>query len=133
MPESARKTFVEMAGGKEGRLVRPSARTEAEPLKCVAEEWKTLEPKQVDVVRLAGDEPTSAAEALELLKQAGGAWLDDESPDRLFAALHETDLGRELAAVLERGGAVGLLVRQRRPCCRRGVFRKTTRRSRRPV
>jgi cyanophycinase len=104
-PETARRRFLELAGGAEARLVVLSAERTAEDR--VLDPWK----KQgvASAVLLRGRTRAEADEAgfARPLADATGVWLDGEDPGKLAAAYRGTAVARELRKLAARGGVLG--------------------------
>jgi cyanophycinase len=108
LPETVRQRFLELAGGKEARLVIiPSASAQPDAAQRSYDFWKTVKAKWVRVLhttcRCDADEPGFA----NVLREATGVWISGGDQSRLTSIYGGTAVERELVNVLRRGGVVG--------------------------
>jgi cyanophycinase len=107
-PDSVRERFVELAGGKEARIViipSASARFDA-PAQSLAY-WKTAHVKSVKILHTTSRGEADDPRFADLLQKATGVWLAGGDQNRLLAIFGGTRVERELKAVLRRGGVIG--------------------------
>ena len=111
LPDEVRDRFLELAGGKEARIVLiPTARSlaydDADPEQEL-EPWASRGIASVCLLhtrsRATADEPGFAAP----LADATGVWIGGGSQSRLSEAYADTEVERRLKALLDRGGVVG--------------------------
>jgi cyanophycinase len=108
LPDSIRHRFLELAGGKEARIVIiPSASAQPEaPARSLAF-WKTAPVKSVRILHTTchcdADQPAFYGQ----LRDATGVWISGGDQNRLTDIYGDTGVERELAKVLQRGGVVG--------------------------
>jgi cyanophycinase len=108
LPETVRQRFLELAGGKDARLVIiPSASAQPNAAQRSYDFWKTVKAKWVRVLhttcRCDADEPGFA----NVLREATGVWISGGDQSRLTSIYGGTAVERELVNVLRRGGVVG--------------------------
>jgi cyanophycinase len=110
LPDAVRDRFLELAGGRQARLVViPTAGAGAD----LAEEAKLLDPwKKQGVASAVVLHTRSRKQAndpafVKPLTEATGVWLEGGDQARLAAAYHDTAVERELHRLLARGGVIG--------------------------
>jgi cyanophycinase len=108
LPDSIRQRFLELAGGKEARLVIiPSASAQPEaPAESYAF-WKTAPVKSVRVLHTADRSEADDPNFYGQLRDATGVWISGGDQSRLAALFGGTGVERELRALLDRGGVIG--------------------------
>jgi len=110
MPEAIRARFVELAGGKEARIVIiPTANLKAD-LGTMLETYQLLKafnPKSLDVIHTLDRKVADTAEFIKPLTEATGVWIMGGDQSRLSLAYHGTAVEKELFKVVARGGVVG--------------------------
>jgi cyanophycinase len=102
--------FVRLAGGKDARIVIiPTAYggTEAEGIEQFEDEWSRWEPASIEILHCRNRAEADDAKLTQGLQTATGVWFTGGDQSRLLDAVQNTQLHRELARVLERGGVVG--------------------------
>jgi cyanophycinase len=108
LPDAVRQRFLELAGGKEARIVIiPSASSNPNAPALSYAFWKTAPVKSVRMLhttsRLEADNPKFYGR----LREATGVWISGGDQCRLTALYSGTGVERELRNVLARGGVVG--------------------------
>jgi cyanophycinase len=107
LPDSIRQRFLELAGGREARIVIiPSASVLPDAAESAFASWKTAAVKSVRVLHT-----TSRADAEDpgfygMLRNATGVWISGGDQSRLTTIFGGTAVERELANLLGRGGVV---------------------------
>lgn len=111
LPETVRDRFLELAGGKEARLVIILTGSGDDTLREDADElvrlWKAREPASVTIVHTRAREEADSPEFVEPIRQATGVWIAGGRQSQIAAAYTATRVERELAALVARGGVVG--------------------------
>ena len=115
LPESVRTRFVELAGGKEAKLVViPTASATAEATLADAEKkekllasWKTAGAGGVQALHTRSKDEANSDKFLEPLKAATGVWFGGGDQTKIAETYLGTAVEREIAALLARGGVVG--------------------------
>ncbi|MBL8793069.1 MAG: Type 1 glutamine amidotransferase-like domain-containing protein [Planctomycetia bacterium] len=103
LPEAVRQRFVQLAGGKDAKLVVVSAATDVEQQLAA---WKQLGPASV-VPLVASQRDDADKEAfVKPLAEATAVWLVGD-PDKLASAWRGTAAEKELHKLLQRGGTIG--------------------------
>jgi cyanophycinase len=108
LPDSIRHRFLELAGGKQARIVIiPSASALPNaPAQSLAF-WKTAPVKSVRILhttcRGEADEPAFYGQ----LRDATGVWMSGGDQSRLSSIYGNTGVERELSKLLQRGGVIG--------------------------
>jgi cyanophycinase len=111
LPDEVYGRFIELAGGKAAKIVLiPTARSPAydgvNPAKEL-ESWKILGVASVRMLhtrsRATADDPGFAA----LLADATGVWIGGGWQTRLSETYANTEVERQLGALLDRGGVIG--------------------------
>jgi cyanophycinase len=105
LPDAARQRFLQLAGGKEARLVVLATAEGADATQAVAF-WKKDAASVVLLHAHDRAEADSAAFAQPLV-QATGVWLVGEDPSRLASVYHGTAVAHELEKLQARGGVLG--------------------------
>jgi cyanophycinase len=110
LPASARDRFLQLAGGKDARLVvvpTASARADRADNSSSYHYWRSQSVASVEFLhtrnRQQADDPSFARP----LTTATGVWLSGGDQSRLTAVYQNTNVLRELRKVLERGGVIG--------------------------
>jgi cyanophycinase len=111
LPEEVRDRFLELAGGQGARIIliptaRSTAYDETDPEQDL-EPWSSQGIASVQLLhtrsRSTANEPSFAAP----LADATGVWIGGGSQSRLSEAYADTEVERQLKALLERGGVIG--------------------------
>ncbi len=108
LPDAVRDRFLELAGGKKGRLVViPTASAMTEQIQRSFNYWKAQ--GLASVVMLHTLDPKTANDPVFVkpLTEATAAWLGGGDQSRLANAYRGTAVERELRHLLARGGVVG--------------------------
>jgi cyanophycinase len=110
-PETVAEDFVDAAGGEDANLVivvggqkRPSSDEE----KAILARWEKLEPADVQVLAVGGGRWSDDAADTAKLREASGVWLTGVDASSLPASPHTARLAKQLQAVLDRHGAIGI-------------------------
>jgi cyanophycinase len=108
MTDAVRRRFLELAGGKEARLVViPSASARPDAAARSLALWRTARVKSVRVLHATGRRQADDHRFSGPLRQATGVWISGGDQSRLAALYGGTGVERELTQVLKRGGVVG--------------------------
>jgi cyanophycinase len=115
LPDAVYARFIELAGGKEARLVViPTASSSADEvvadpdrLKETVESWKPLGAADVQVLHTRSKDKANEDAFVEPLKKATGVWFGGGDQTKIAEAYLGTAVEREVFAVLARGGVVG--------------------------
>ncbi len=110
LPESVYKSFFQLAGGKEAKLVIvPTASDNAEALKeeDLTRRWKDLGVETISILHAADRKQANDPKFLTPLKEASAVWFRGGQQSRLAEAYQGTEFETELKKLLERGGVVG--------------------------
>jgi cyanophycinase len=111
LPDEVRDRFLELAGGSDARIVLiPTARSlaydDADPEQDL-EPWTSQGVASVRLLhtrsRATANDPTFASSLVD----ATGVWIGGGSQSRLSEAYAETEVERQLKALLDRGGVIG--------------------------
>ncbi len=108
-PDSVLKTFFDLAGGKDGRVVVvPSASGKDEFLSSdyTDKVWGKRGFTSVKTLHAKTKEEADDEKFLDPLKNATAVWLGGGNQNKLFATYQGTKVEKELHAVLKRGGLV---------------------------
>ena len=109
-PESVLKTFFDLAGGKDSKVVViPSASGKDEFLSSdyTQKVWGRHGFGSLTTLHAKTKDEANDEKFLEPLKNATAVWLGGGNQNKLFATYHGTEVERQLHAVLKRGGLVG--------------------------
>lgn len=114
-PDAVNEKFVELAGGKEARIVViPTASDSAneviadpERAAKLAEFWKAHGAAEVQVLHTRSKEKANEDAFVEPLKKATGVWFGGGDQTKIAEAYLGTAVERELLAAVARGGVVG--------------------------
>jgi cyanophycinase len=108
LPDSVRRRFLELAGGKKARLVViPSASARPDAAARSYAFWLTAEVASLRVLYTTRRDQSDDVRVYGLLRDATGVWIAGGDQSRLTALYGGTRVERELAGVLRRGGVVG--------------------------
>jgi cyanophycinase len=108
LPAVVRQRFIELAGGKDGRLVIiPSASSMPNAAQRSYAFWKTAPVKSVHMLHTTSRSDADKPSFYGVLREATGVWISGGDQSRLTALFGGTAVERELANVLRRGGVVG--------------------------
>jgi cyanophycinase len=109
-PDDIRDRFLELAGGKQGRLVVIPTASEFEVSTknyLSYQYWQTQGLASVSLLHTLDPKEANDPSFVKPLKQATAAWLDGGDQKRLATAYHNTAVEKELRQLLARGGVVG--------------------------
>jgi cyanophycinase len=115
LSEEIRKRFIDLAGGKNAKIVyiptsRRNAETELESPEWVERllgPWKELGVSQIEFLHTRSMETADKEDFIAPLRKCTGVWLAGQSQNLHAAAYLGTAVERELAALLARGGVIG--------------------------
>lgn len=110
LPEAVRDRFVELAGGKNARLVvlpTASALADGSDTARGLEIWKQREVASVVNLHTRNREEANSPDFVKPLTEATGVWLGGGDQSRLVAAYRDTAVEQELRKLLARGGVIG--------------------------
>jgi cyanophycinase len=108
--DSIADSFVELAGGRDARIVvipTASEKADGPEVEQSIEMWKRREPASVTVLHTRDRGRANDAEFVEPLKQATAVWFGGGDQSRIADAYVGTAVERALHGVLERGGVIG--------------------------
>lgn len=106
LPDAVRERFVQLAGGKNAKLVVIASADVPDAEKSV-EAWKQLGPVSVVLLPARQREEADREALVKPLTEATGVWLAATEPTKLTAAYRGTAVEKELHKLLQRGGTVG--------------------------
>ncbi|HEY7156174.1 MAG TPA: cyanophycinase [Gemmataceae bacterium] len=108
LPDAVRDHFVELAGGKKGRLVYiPTASATPEIIQRNFNYWKAQTLASVTMLDTLDAKTANDPAFVKPLTEATAAWLGGGDQSRLANAYRGTAVERELRRLLARGGVVG--------------------------
>jgi cyanophycinase len=110
LPDTIRERFLELAGGKKGRLVVIPTASEFDDQTRIYRSynyWKTQELASVVMLHTLDPKEANKPAFVKPLKEATAAWLGGGDQSRLANAYRGTAVERELRQLLARGGVVG--------------------------
>jgi cyanophycinase len=113
LPESVREKFLELAGGKEARIVViPTASDaadtgDADTRRRQLAPWDSLGAAEVSLLHTRSPEEANREEFVAPLKAATAVWFGGGDQRKIAEAYLGTAVERELMALLARGGVVG--------------------------
>jgi cyanophycinase len=115
LPDAVRDRFIELAGGKESRLVviptasETAEATIADPTRQerLLAPWKLKGAAEVQLLHTRSKEKANEDAFVEPLKKATGVWFGGGDQSKIAEAYLGTAVEREIVALLTRGGVVG--------------------------
>ncbi len=111
IPDTVRKRFVELAGGKSARLVIiPTASGDDSVIEDgeeVEKIWSAHDVASIAIVHTRSRAEANDPKFVEPIQQATGVWITGGRQSQIAAAYSGTRVERELVALLDRGGVVG--------------------------
>jgi len=108
IPDSVRKQFVNLAGGKDAHLVIiPSASEKADYPLLYKGMWVEENVASIDVLHAHSREEAGSPSFYDHIRYATGVWISGGDQARLIDLYGGTPVVRELRALLQRGGVVG--------------------------
>jgi cyanophycinase len=110
LPDTIRERFLELAGGKKGRLVVIPTASEFDDQTRIYRSynyWKAQELASVVMLHTLDPKEANKPTFVKPLKEATAAWLGGGDQSRLANAYRGTAVERELRQLLARGGVVG--------------------------
>jgi cyanophycinase len=110
MPDTIRKRFLELAGGKKGKLVViPTASELIDRTRTSRsyDYWRTQGLQSVSLLHTLDPKQANDPAFVKPLTEATAAWLGGGDQTRLSRAYHGTAVEKELRRLLARGGVIG--------------------------
>lgn len=110
MPDAVRDRFLELAGGRKGRLVViPTASEVADTSRIYRSfsYWQSQGLASVEMLNTLDPKKANDPAFVKPLREATAAWLGGGDQTRLANAYRGTAVERELRRLLERGGVIG--------------------------
>jgi cyanophycinase len=110
LPDTIRERFLELAGGKKGRLVViPTASKWVDQTRISRSfnYWKAQGLASVSLLHTLDPKAADDPSFVKPLKEATAAWLGGGDQSRLANAYHGTAVEKELKRLLARGGVIG--------------------------
>jgi cyanophycinase len=110
LPDTIRERFLELAGGKKGRLVViPTASRWVSQTRVSRsfKYWKAQGLASVSLLHTLDPKEADDPSFVRPLKEATAAWLGGGDQSRLAKAYHGTAVEKELQRLLARGGVIG--------------------------
>lgn len=110
LPDSIRDRFVQLAGGKKGRLVViPTATEWADDARIhrIHAYWEKMGVGSVKMLHTRDPEHANDPAFVKPLKEATAAWMSGGVQSRLARAYRGTAVEKELRHLLARGGVIG--------------------------
>ncbi len=109
-PDEVRTRFVELAGGKDARIVViPTASDLADSADSEnrLDVWRDMEVADVTVLHTRSREVANDPEFVKPLEEATGVWFTGGKQSRVMEAYHGTQAETAIRAVFEKGGVIG--------------------------
>lgn len=109
-PDDIRDRFLQLAGGKKGRLVViPTASERQDRLHIFpsCKYWQEQGLASVSLLHTLDQKQANDPSFVKPLTEATAAWLDGGDQERLSRAYHNTAVEKELRRLLARGGVIG--------------------------
>jgi cyanophycinase len=110
LPDPIRDRFLELAGGKKGRLVFIPTASEMMDQRRISRSynyWRALGLQSVEMLHTLDPKTANDPSFVKPLTEATAAWLGGGDQTRLSSAYHGTAVERELRRLLARGGVIG--------------------------
>jgi cyanophycinase len=110
LPDAIRARFLELAGGKNARLVIiPTASEKADSSQLLKGYtfWRAQDVASVEFLHTRDRKQADESSFVKPLTKATGVWLTGGDQARLLAAYHGTLVQKELQNLLARGGVIG--------------------------
>jgi cyanophycinase len=110
MPDGVRNRFLELAGGKNARLVIiPTAHTKADHLETMASYtfWRAQKVASVSFLHTRKHDEANDPKFVKPLTEATGVWFPGGDQSMLVAPYRGSLVERELHRLLARGGVIG--------------------------
>jgi len=110
LPDAIRERFLELAGGKKGRLVvipTASKRVDQSRISRGFKYWKAQGLASVSVLHTLNPKEANDPSFVKPLTEATAAWLGGGDQSRLASVYHNTAVETELQRLLARGGVIG--------------------------
>lgn len=110
LPDSIRDRFVQLAGGKKGRLVvipTASERADDSRIQQISSYWQTMGFGSVKMLHTLDPKQADDPLFVKPLTEATAAWMSGGDQSRLTRAYRGTAVERELRRLVARGGVVG--------------------------
>lgn len=108
VPPSARRKFMELAGGLSARLVViPGGEEDESSFSSYFDVWKEYEPLSFHLLNAASREQANDSEFTSILDEATGVWLGGGQQDWLISRYAQTTVEDKLHDLLKRKGVIG--------------------------
>ena len=108
MPERVWQCFVDLAGGRNARLVIiPSYEPSPKERTRLLESWRNCGAASVVVLHAASRRQSDDPQFVKPLAQATGVWLSGGQQSHLSERYVDTEVERQLKALLDRNGVIG--------------------------
>jgi cyanophycinase len=108
LPDSIRDRFLQLAGGKKGRLVViPTASGRPDRMSRSLAFWKSQAVGSVVILDAANRNEANLASFVKPISEATAVWFSGGDQSRLADAYRGTAVERELQKLLARGGVIG--------------------------
>jgi cyanophycinase len=108
IPDEVHDRFLELAGGKEARLVViPAFAPSPQEAERLLEPWRVRGPASVVLLHATSREQCDQADFIQPLTQATGVWMSGGSQSRLSDIYVGTKVEQQLHAIMEQDGVVG--------------------------
>lgn len=111
VPDKVRDRFVELAGGRNARIVVIPTALSADPDDGadgrMRDWWKRWPVASLTLLHTRSKETANSPEFVRPIVEASGVWFNGGSQSNLSAAYLDTEVERQLTALLKRGGVIG--------------------------
>jgi cyanophycinase len=111
MPDDVRDRFVELAGGKDARIVVIPTASEAaddeNERESYLKPWRKYQPKSIDYLHTRSREKADDPAFVAPIDKATAVWFGGGDQSKITAAYRDTAVHRALRALLARGGVIG--------------------------
>lgn len=108
VPDTARRAFVELAGGPAARLVViPATQEDESSLSSYLDVWKDYQPLTFNLLTAQNRQQANDAEYTSVLDQATGVWFGGGQQSWLISRYADTLVETKLRELLRRNGVIG--------------------------
>lgn len=111
VPDRVRDQFVELAGGRNARIVVIPTAWSTDPDdgadSRMRDWWKRWPVASLTLLHTRSKETANSPEFVRPIVEATGVWFNGGSQSNLSAAYLDTEVERQLSALLKRGGVIG--------------------------
>ena len=108
VPEDVYNHFVRLAGGKDARLVViPSYEPSSDELTDLQKRWRAYRVASVDILHAGSREAVENPQFVKPLSTATGVWITGGLQTYVAERYVDTEVERQLKAVLDRNGVIG--------------------------